>query len=75
MATKTVEKAAPAVFVVQPGKALPIIRGSQTERLRTWERMMGETIGYKFSSMRPEGPNETICGSGDGWDDCKYDVP
>jgi hypothetical protein len=51
----------------------PISRGEQSQKLRDWERQLGQEIGFKFSMAKPEHPNETWSGSGDGWDESRYD--
>ena len=68
----TVEKAAPAIFVLQAPK-YPIVRGEQFQKLRSWEQQLGQAMGLQISNMQPEHPNETFSGSADGWDECKYD--
>lgn len=68
----TIEKVAPAIFVVQAPK-YPIVKGEQAQKLRTWEQQLGQAIGIQISNMQPEGPNETWSGSGDGWDECRFD--
>ena len=72
MTTGTIEKAAPAVFMLQAAK-YPQPVGEQIEKLRKWERQRGQEIGFKFSMMYPEG-TMTITDSADGtWNDCAYD--
>ena len=72
MATGTIEKVAPAIFMVQAAK-YPRQAGEQSKKLRDWELQFGQEIGFKFSMAKPEYPNETLSGDGDGWGDCKYD--
>jgi hypothetical protein len=45
------------------------------ERLADWERLMRKEFGLAVSASvedddGPYGPQPTISGSGDGWDDC-----
>lgn len=73
MTTGTIEKVAPAIFMVQASN-YPIIKGEQGQKLHDWERQLGQKMGFKFSMMYPEYPNETWSGDGNGgWGDCAYD--
>jgi hypothetical protein len=72
MTTGTLEKVAPAIFVVQ-APSYPITRTEQGQKLRDWERQLGQEIGFKFSMAKPEYPNETWSADSGGWCDTRKD--
>ncbi|MQY07524.1 hypothetical protein [Actinomadura macrotermitis] len=59
----------PAIYVGQERMAL-----TPAPKLAAWEReLIGRLeIEWDLHTIESMHPNETISGSGDGWDDCDY---
>lgn len=64
--TKFESKQLPLVFHFRPTTVVRV----KKEKLKEFAALVHKNLGITFDDDGPFGPQATVSGSGDGWDDC-----